>query len=99
MSFNNYFSVVGDIDSVIGQFSSLGVETDLRDENCTLQYRNPVLKVAINSNGYIVNGTWSYYVDVTLRDLTVSGFGMTVPVQVATSIIDFVVTLNGGFKG
>jgi flagellar basal body-associated protein FliL len=98
-SVGHAISVVGDIDSVIGQFSSLGVETDLRDENCTLQYRNPVLKVAINSNGYIVNGTWSYYVDVTLRDLTVSGFGMTVPVQVATSIIDFVVTLNGGFKG
>lgn len=98
-SVGHAISVVGDIDSVIGQFSSLGVETDLRDENCTLHYRNPVLKVAINSNGYIVNGTWSYYVDVTLRDLTVSGFGVTVPVQVATSIIDFVVTLNGGFKG
>lgn len=98
-SVGHAISVVGDIDSVIGQFSSLGVETDLADENCTLHYKNPVLKVAINSNGMIINGTWSYYVDVTLRNLTISAFGMTVPVAQATSIIDFVVTLNGGFKG
>lgn len=92
-------SVVGDIDSVVGQFASLGVETDLKDENCTLHYKNPVLKVAVNSNGIIVNGTWSYYVDVTLRNLTVSGFGVSVPVNTATAVIDFIVTLNGGFKG
>ena len=92
-------SVVGDIDSVIGQFSSMGVKTDLKDENCTLHYKNPIVKVAINSNGMIINGTWSYYVDVTLKQLTISAFGVTVPVEVATSIIDFVVTLNGGFNG
>ena len=98
-SVGHAISVVGDIDSVIGQFESMGVTTDLRDENCTLHYKNPIVKVAINSNGYIINGTWSYYVDVTLRDMTVSGFGIVAPVAVATSVIDFVVTLNGGFKG
>ncbi len=98
-SVGHAISVVGDIDNVIGQFESLGVKTDLKDENCTLHYRNPIVKVAINSSGIIVNGTWSYYVDVTLRDLTISAFGVTVPVNVATSVIDFIVTLNGGFKG
>jgi hypothetical protein len=92
-------SVVGDIDSVIGQFESLGIKTDLKDENCTLHYKNPIVKVAINSSGMIINGTWSYYVDVTLKNLTITGFGVTVPVNTATSIIDFIVTLNGGFKG
>ncbi len=92
-------SVVGDIDNVVGQFASLGVTTDLSDNNCTLHYKNPVLKVAINSSGMIINGTWSYYVDVTLKDMVIKGFGMTVPVATATAVIDFVVTLNGGFKG
>lgn len=98
-SVGHAISVVGDIDNVIGQFESMGVSTDLKDENCTLHYKNPIVKVAINSSGMIINGTWSYYVDVTLKDLTITGFGVTVPVAVATSVIDFVVTLNGGFKG
>ena len=98
-SVGHAISVVGDIDNVIGQFESLGVTTDLKDENCTLHYKNPIVKVAINSSGIIINGTWSYYVDVTLKNLTITGFGMTVPVNTATSVIDFIVTLNGGFKG
>lgn len=92
-------SVVGDIDNVIGQFSGLGMEATIADNDVTLHYKNPVLKVAINSKGYIINGTWSYYVDIALNNLTIKALGMTVPVEQATSIVDFVVTLNGGFKG
>ena len=92
-------SVVGDIDNVIGQFSGLGMEATIADNDVTLHYKNPVVKVAINSSGMIINGTWSYYVDITLKNLTIKAMGMTVPVEQATSIVDFVVTLNGGFKG
>lgn len=92
-------SVVGDIDSVIGQFSGLGMEASIADEDCTLQYKNPRLKVTLDSNGRIINGTWSYYVNITLNNLTIKALGATVPVQQATAIVDFVVTLNGGFKG
>lgn len=92
-------SVVGDIDSVIGQFSGLGMNATIADEDCTLHYKNPRLKVAIDSNGKIINGTWSYYVNITLNNLTIKALGMTVPVKQATAIVDFVVTLNGGFKG
>ncbi|MBR5247082.1 MAG: hypothetical protein IKV25_06925 [Clostridia bacterium] len=91
-------SVVGDIDSVIGQFSGLGMEARIADEDCTLQYKNPVLKVTINSNGMIINGTWSYVVYITLNNLEIKAMGMTVPVNQATSIVDFYVILNGGFK-
>lgn len=90
-------SVVGDIDSVIGQFSALGMEAKIADEDCTLQYVNPVVKVTINSNGYIINGTWSYVVNITLNNLEIT-MGLTVPVKKATSVVDFIVVLNGGFK-
>ncbi len=92
-------SVVGDIDSVVGQFSALGMTAQIADEDCTLHYKNPRLKVTIDSNGRIINGTWSYYVNITLNNMTISGLGMTVPVKQATAVVDFVVTLNGGFKG
>ncbi len=91
-------SVVGDIDSVIGQFSGLGMEAKIADNDCTLQYKNPVLKVTINNNGMIINGTWSYVVYITLNNLEIKAMGLTVPVKQATSIVDFYVILNGGFK-
>lgn len=92
-------SVVGDIDSVVGQFSGLGMNAEIADQDCTLHYKNPRLKVTIDSNGKIINGTWSYYVNITLNNLTIKALGMTVPVKQATAVVDFVVTLNGGFKG
>ncbi len=91
-------SVVGDIDSVIGQFSGLGMNAKIADKDCTLHYKNPVLKVKINGNGIVVNGTWSYVVYITLNNLEIKAMGLTVPVAKATSIVDFVVTLSGGFK-
>ena len=91
-------SVVGDIDSVIGQFSGLGMQATIADKDCTLQYVTPVVKVTINSNGVIINGTWSYVVNITLNNLEIKAMGVTVPVKKATSIVDFYVILNGGFK-
>ena len=92
-------SVVGDIDSVIGQFSGLGMNATIADQDCTLRYTNPIVKVAINSNGQIINGTWSYVTNITLNNLNISAMGIDVPVAQATAIVDFVVVLNGGFKG
>lgn len=92
-------SVVGDIDSVVGQFSGLGMDAQIADQDCTLHYKNPRLKVTLNSNGMIINGTWSYYVNITLNNLAIKAMGMTVDVKQATAVVDFVVTLNGGFKG
>ena len=92
-------SVVGDIDEVIGQFSGLGMDATIADQDCTLRYTNPIVKVAINSNGQIINGTWSYVTNITLNNLNISAMGFDVPVKQATAIVDFVVVLNGGFKG
>ena len=92
-------SVVGDIDTVIDQFSGLGMKGSIADSDCKLHYKNPIVKVTLDQNGRIINGTWSYYTDITLNNLTVSAIGMTVPVKQATAIVDFAVTYNGGFKG
>lgn len=74
------------------------MDAKIADKDCTLHYKNPVLKVTVNNNGMIVNGTWSYVVYITLNNLEIKAMGLTVPVKQATSIVDFVVTLNGGFK-
>ena len=92
-------SVVGDIDTVIDQFSGLGMKGSIADNDCKLHYKNPIVKVTLDKNGRIINGTWSYYTDITLNNLTVSALGLTVPVKQATAIVDFGVTYNGGFKG
>lgn len=91
-------SVVGDIDEVLSQFSALGMNAEIADENVRLHYSNPRLKVLVNSNGVIVNGTWSYVVNISLKQLQIKAMGLTVPVAQADAIVDFVVTLNGGFK-
>ena len=92
-------SVVGDIDSVIGQFSGLGMDAIVADKDVKLHYANPKLRVTINSDGKIINGTWSYITNISLKNLTIKAVGISVPVKEATAIVDFVVTLNGGFKG
>lgn len=97
-SVGHAISVVGDIDSVIGQFSGLGMDAKIADKDCVLHYTNPIVRVTINSNGMIINGTWSYVVNITLNNLEIKAMGVTVPVKQATSIVDFFVILNGGFK-
>ena len=92
-------SVVGDIGVVVDQFSGLGMKGSIADNDCKLHYKNPIVKVTLDKNGRIINGTWSYYTDITLNNLTVSALGLTVPVKQATAIVDFAVTYNGGFKG
>ncbi len=98
-SVGHAISVVGDIDSVIGQFSGLGMDAIIADNDVKIHYANPKLRVTINSDGKIINGTWSYVTNISLTNLTIKALGITVPVEQATSVVDFVVTLNGGFKG
>ena len=97
-SVGHAISVVGDIDEVIGQFSGLGMDAVIADENVRLDYTNPRLKVLVDGNGMIVNGTWSYVVNISLKQLQIKAMGLTVDVAQADAIVDFVVVLNGGFK-
>lgn len=87
-------SVVGDVSAVTKQFADLGLTVEIPDDNISMTYTNPRLKVLIDSNGKIVNGTWSYVVDLDLSSFKVGN----VAVDKADALIDFVVTVNGGFS-
>ncbi len=91
-------SVVGPVDNVVDQFAAQSMTVELPDENVKLTYTNPRLKVLVSGNGTIVNGTWSYVCDVDLKNFTIKAMGLSVPVEKADALINFIVTLNGGFK-
>ncbi len=97
-SVGHAISVVGPVDDVVKQFAGQGMTVELPDENVKLHYTNPRLKVLVNGNGYIMNGTWSYVCNVDLKNFTIKAMGFNVPVKEAGGVVNFVVTLNGGFK-
>ncbi len=84
-------SVVGNIAVVADNFPDWNV--NFKDAFIELKYVNPVLKVRINKNGVIEKGTWSYVVNVHVKDLHIEN----VVVEEATTVIDYVITTGGGF--
>lgn len=84
-------SVVGNITAVTEQFPDWTVTFDTAF--IELRYVNPVVKVRINQDGIIEKGTWSYVVDVEVKDLYIE----SVCVEHATTKIDYVITVGGGF--
>lgn len=85
---------VGDISVVTNQLKDLGLPLDFPEENIKIYYTKPVVKVLINNNGEIVNGTWRYTVEIRLNDY--KAFGK--PVDTTSVIMDNIITVNGGFK-
>lgn len=85
---------VGDISVVTNQLKDLGLPLDFPEENIKIYYTKPVVKVLINSNGEIVNGSWRYTVEIRLNDY--KAFGQ--PVDTTSVIMDNTITVNGGFK-
>lgn len=85
---------VGDISVVTNQLKDLGLPLDFPEENIKIYYTNPVVRVCINNNGEIVNGTWRYTVEIRLNDY--KAFGK--PVDTTSVIMDNTITVNGGFK-
>lgn len=85
---------VGDISVVTNQLKDLGLPLDFPEENIKIYYTKPVVRVCINNNGEIVNGTWRYTVEIRLNDY--KAFGK--PVDTTSVIMDNTITVNGGFK-
>ncbi len=84
-------SVVGNIAVVADNFPNWTI--NFKDAYVALKYVNPVIKVKINKDGIIEKGTWSYVVNVHVKNLQIE----KVIVEEATTEIDYVVTTGGGF--
>lgn len=86
-------SVVGDLMSVMGQLREAGLPLDISEEKTVLTYTEPEIKVLIDKNGEIVNGTWSYTVEVSLSDYRFAG----AKVDSTKVVLENTITVNGGF--
>lgn len=87
-------SVVGDVSEVLQMLSDAGLAVEVADNDVTLTYTEPTLKVLIDSNGKIINGTWHYLVDLNLKNFKVG----SVTVDQASAVIEYNITVNGGFS-
>ncbi len=87
-------TAVGDIGVVINQLKDLGLPLEISEKDTKIYYTKPVVKVLINGNGEIVNGTWRYTVEISMNNY--KAFGKAV--ETTSVVMDNVITVNGGFK-
>ena len=93
-SVGHAITVVGDISDVVKQFKDLGLPLELNEKETKIYYTNPTVKVVIDENGKIVNGTWKYTVEIRMDNY--KAFGKKV--ETTSIIMDNILTVNGGFK-
>ncbi len=93
-SVGHAITAVGDIGYVTDQIKDLGIPLEISDEHTFIDYTNPTVKVLIDSNGKIVNGTWSYTVAINLNQYKVGNK----TVESTKIVMNNVLTVNGGFK-
>ncbi len=84
-------SVVNGVAEVAEQFSQFDVR--YKEADIKIHYTEAVLKVKINEKGVIEKGTWKYVCTPVVNDLYIEG----IEVDDAGAVIDYVVTLGGGF--
>lgn len=84
-------SVVNGVAEVAEQFSQFDVR--YKEADIKIHYTDAVVKVKINENNIIEKGTWKYVCTPVINDLYIEGL----EVDDAGAVIDYEVTLNGGF--
>jgi len=92
-SVGHVIDTVGDIGVVVDQLKDLGMPLELSEKDTKIYYTNPTVKVLVNSDGKIVNGTWKYTVEIRMDNY--KAFGTAV--ETTSVIMDNVITVNGGF--
>ncbi len=83
--------VVDGVAEVAEQFSQFDVR--YKEADIKIYYTDAKLKVKINSDGVIEKGTWTYVCTPVVNNLYIEG----ITVNDAGAVIDYGVTLNGGF--
>ena len=92
-SVGHAITAVGDIGSVAKQLEDK-LPLEINYDETKISYTNPTVRVLIDPNGKIVNGTWQYTVDIRLNNY--KAFGQ--PVDSTSIVMVNTLTLNGGFK-
>ncbi len=67
-SVGHAISTVGDITVVANQLKDLGLPIEISKENTAIYYTKPTVKVTVDKSGKIIEGSWSYTVDIRLND-------------------------------
>lgn len=93
-SVGHAITAVGDISVVTKQLADLKLPLELNEKETKIYYTNPTVRVVIDPNGKIVNGTWQYTVDIRLNNY--KAFGQ--PVDSTSVVMVNTLTVNGGFK-
>ena len=86
--------IVGDLLSVMSQLKDKGLPIDISVENTVITYSDPVIRTVVDSDGKIVNGTWSCTVEIRLSDYKFAGSS----VDSTVVVLDNTITVNGGFN-
>lgn len=84
-------SVVNGVAEVAEQFPQFDVR--YKDADIKIHYTDAVVKVKINEKQIVEKGTWKYVCTPVINDLYIEGL----EVDNAGAVIDYEVTLNGGF--
>lgn len=90
-------SVVGDISEVEKELPQFKIGFDNAD--ISLHYADPKLKVKINEDGIIEKGTWTYTVEVSVKNLRVDAVRIPLGATVDTAhgSVGYIITVGGGF--
>lgn len=84
-------NVLGNVATAVEQFPAFDIKFEEAD--IKVHYANPTVKVRINEDGVIENGTWSYTSEIYIRSLKIN----FIMVDKADAEIEYVIVSGGGF--
>ena len=91
-------SVVGDLAVIEENLPMFAI--DFENSDTKIKYANPTVKVKINNQTHqIEKGTWSYDVNVDIRNLYIKNLRLPIEVTIKSGkgSVEFKVTVGGGF--